>query len=284
MEGGTIAVVPARRLAQLLAEARRHHDESLATLAERSGGAFTTSDLLALEGGTHPLDDETVRRAVALYGVDPGVLAPERSRLVIDLDEKRLRAGPHEQALVAPTADEVLTTYLSLLYTMRHATPGTPLPLRDADISVLSRVLELTSTDVETRLVDLMADPDDHVGVRHRWLRRRVLVPAAGVLVAVTAIGSLVFVSSSGDDPAGPVVPPAATATTVAPPPEQPTVSLIPPVVVERDPRTGETTPQVTIADGVAPPAPITGAAEIGDAIVQERNPETGETTPPVTR
>jgi hypothetical protein len=277
VEGGTIAVVPARRLAQLLAEARRHHDESLATLAERSGGTFTTGDLLALEGGTHRLDDETVRRAVELYRVDPGVLAPERSRLVIDLDERRLRAGPHEQPLVAPTADEVLATYLSLVYTMRPAAPGTPLPLRDADISVLSRVLELTSTDVEARLVDLMADPHDHVGTRHRWLRRRVLVPAAGVLVAVTAIGSLVLVDAGGDTTSVEPVAPAEPAPTVS----QPDVSLIPPVVQERDPRTGGAGPQVTVT--VAPPATTPPDVALIPPAVMERDPQTGEPGPQVT-
>ena len=280
VEGGTIAVVPARRLAQLLAEARRHHDESLATLAERSGGAFDASDLLALEGGTHPLDDETVRRAVELYRIDPGVLAPERSRLVIDLDEGRLRAGPHEQPLTAPTADEVLATYLSLVYTMRHAAPGTPLPLRDADISVLSRVLELTSTDVEHRLVDLMADPDPELAVRHRWLRRRVLVPAAGVLVAVTALGSLVLIDGGADEPAVPPV--VTTAVAVA---ETPDVSLIPPISVTRDPVTGEVGPTGP-GDGGAPPTTAAaggGGAALIPPVVVERDPVTGEIGPQVT-
>ena len=277
MEGGTIAVVPARRLAQLLAEARRHHDESLATLAERSGGAFDASDLLALEGGTHPLDDETVRRAVELYRVDPGVLAPERSRLVIDLDEGRLRAGPHEQPLTAPTADEVLATYLSLVYTMRHATPGTPLPLRDADISVLSRVLELTSTDVEHRLVDLMADPDPQLRVRHRWLRRRVLVPAAGVLVAVTALGSLVLIDGGADE----VVPPAVPTTVAVA--ETPDVSLIPPISVTRDPVTGEVGPTGPVDATPTAAAPTSDGAALIPPEVVERDPVTGEIGPQVT-
>lgn len=280
MEGGSIAVVPARRLAQLLAEARRRHDESLATLAERSGGAFTTSDLLALEGGTHPLDDDTVRRAVELYRVDAGVLAPERSRLVIDLDEGRLQAGPHEQHLAAPTADEVLATYLSLVYTMRHATPGTPLPLRDADISVLSRVLELTSTDVESRLVDLMVEPQPLLRERHRWLGRRVLVPAAGVLVAATALGSLVLVSGGGDDlPASTVTTPPVAVT------ETPDVSLIPPISIQRDPQPDGAVPTGP-ADGGAPSTSGAAAGEgaaLIPPVVMERDPETGEPGPQVT-
>jgi hypothetical protein len=251
-------------LAQLLAEARRQNDESLTALAARSDGAFSRGDLLALEAGAAELDDDTVRRVVELYRIDPGVLAPERSRLVVDLDERRLRAGTHEQALGAPTADEVLATYLSLVYTMRHASPGTPLPLRDNDISVLSRVLELTSVDIESRLVELMADPDDEVADRHRWLRARVLVPAAGVLVAVTAVGSLIFVSGREDAPAvAPVAPTDVTVTEVP-------ASLIPPVVVERD-ANGQPTPQVTVQ------------VEIGDAIVVERQPN-GEPGPQVPR
>jgi hypothetical protein len=264
VEGGTIAIVPARRLAQLLAEARRDHDERLTEVAARSGGRFSTGDLLALEAGTFELDDEVVRDALAAYDVDPGVLSPERSRLVIDLDHRRLRAGEHEQRLGAPTADEVLTTYLSLVYTMRHAEPGTPVALRDADISVLSRVLELTSGDVTERLVHLMEDPDELVTRRHRWLRRRVLVPAAGIVIAATAIGAVVLVNSSGDAATVPV-------TTTVPVASTPDVSLIPPVVQGRNPD-GSPGPQVTLED-----------VQIGDAIVMGRNPD-GSAGPQVTR
>ena len=259
MDGGSTAIVPARRLANLLAEARRHGDLSVAELARRADGRFSAQDLLALEGATYALDDDVVRAAVTLYGVAPGVLAPERSQLVVDLEERRLRAGPHEQDLGAPTADEVLTTYLSLVYTMRQAVPGTPLALRDADIAVLGRVLELTGTDVEDRLVDLMADPDGSVDRRQRWLSRRVLVPAAGILVAATAIGGLILVSGSSD-PVGP-----APVVTVAPGAE-----VIPPVVVERNPD-GTPGPQVPVQ------------VEIGDAIVMERDPS-GRPGPTVTR
>jgi hypothetical protein len=185
----------------------------------------------------------------------------------VDLDHRRLRAGEHESPLPAPTADEVLATYLSLVYTMRHASPGTPVSLRDADIAVLSRVLDLTSVDVETRLVDLMADPEQHVARRHRWLRARVLVPAAGVLVAATALGSLVLVNGSTD----PAPPATTTAPTTA---EMPTVSLIPPVVVERDPSTGATTP-------AAEPA-TTPDVSLIPPVVMERDPN-GEPGPQVT-
>ena len=110
---------------------------------------------------------------VELYGVDPDELLPGRHELVVDLDQRELAAAGHTQPLAgsAPTADEVLASYLSLVYTLRSTAPGTPLSLRQGDLDVLARALALATPEVEHRLRDLMAEPAAEV-------RRRVLVAA----------------------------------------------------------------------------------------------------------
>ena len=117
---------------------------------------------------------------------------------MIDLDERVLAAGGEERSLAgkAPTADAVLASYLSLVYTLRHAEPGTPIVLRESDVDVLARVLDLGRPTVASRLHQLMIEPAGEVRRRSRLLRGRVLVPLAGVVVAATAVGALLLVQA----------------------------------------------------------------------------------------
>src|SRR5262245_26569754 len=84
---------------------------------------------------------------------------PDRNPIVVDIEDGTIRAGEHQGTLPtgAPTTDQVLASYLSLVYTMRHATPGSAVPLREADLEVLGRALELAVPEVSERLHGLMA-------------------------------------------------------------------------------------------------------------------------------
>lgn len=130
-----------------------------------------------------------------LHRVEPSEVVPGRAELVIDLDEGTVSAGPWSAAVPSDGTDpdEVLTRYLALLYEMRDLDPGTPIPLRSLDVSVLSRALTLPALDVEQRLQVLMTPDDGRVERMRRLLSRRLLVPAAGVVVAATAAGVLVL-------------------------------------------------------------------------------------------
>jgi hypothetical protein len=195
----TLALVPPRRLGALLRDERVARGRTVDELAPAS--PFSGTELAAIEAGDRDLTDAELSAVLQAYGVGADELVPERAKLVIDLDEQVLSAGGAARALAgeAPTADEVLASYLSLVYTLRHATPGTRIVLRDADIDVLARALDLAQTAVSERLHVLMAEPGGEVQRRSRLLRGRVLVPLAGVVVAATAIGALVLVQ--GDDP-----------------------------------------------------------------------------------
>lgn len=188
--------MPPRRLGRLLADARTGQGTSITELASRS--FFTPSDLRAVEAGDRDLTDVEVREVLDVYGVEAADLLPERAHLVIDLDEHVLAVGDEQRSLAgrAPTADEVLASYLSLVYTLRRTTPGTEIVLRDADLDVLARALDLAKPVVTSQLHRLMAEPTPDVQRRSKLLRGRVLVPLAGVVVAATAIGALVLVQA----------------------------------------------------------------------------------------
>jgi Helix-turn-helix domain len=195
---GTLTLVPTWRLGVLLRSARERTGRQLDQMAEYSPH-FDRDALVAIENGDRALDDADLEALIALYGIDPGAFVPERAELIIDLDQRELAAAGHTQALAGsdPSPDEVLGAYLVLVHNLRTAEPPTPDSLRQGDLDVLARVLALATPDVTERLRAMMVEPDPEVQHRSRLLRARVLVPAAGVLVAVLAGGTLVFVSRS---------------------------------------------------------------------------------------
>jgi len=191
-----LALVPPRRLGGLLHDTRVARGVNVHTLASQS--FFTPEDLAAIENGERNLDDRELTEVLDVYHVDPDELVPTRAMLVIDLDEQVVVAGGEARSLAgrAPTADEVLASYLSLVYTLRHAEPGSELVLREDDLDVLARVLHLAKPAVTSRLHALMSEPAGEVHRRSRLLRGRVLVPLAGVVVAATAVGALLMVQA----------------------------------------------------------------------------------------
>jgi hypothetical protein len=197
-----LSLVPSWRLGSLLEHEREQAGRTVDQVASGSS-SFSAADLLAIEHGDVSLTDGDILAVVELYGVDPDALMPGRHELVVDLDQRELAAAGHTQPLAgtAPTADEVLASYLSLVYTLRSSAPGTPLSLRQGDLDVLARALALATPEVEHRLRDLMAEPAAEVHRRSSLLRARVLVPAAGVLVAVCIGGALVVSARSSSSP-----------------------------------------------------------------------------------
>jgi transcriptional regulator with XRE-family HTH domain len=259
------AIVPPSRLGRLLRETREQRGETTEQVAARLGEGATPALLADVEGGTFDLTDRDVAVLSDAYGVQTRELVPSRSRLVIDLSQGTVAAAGEHRAFATDDADEVLTRYLSLVYALRGLPPGTPVPLRDLDLAVLGQALRMGAGEVEARLVGLMQDPEQKVGTTTRDLRHRLIVPAAGLLVAVTAVGALVLVTRDGDR--AETTP---TAPISAEEPALPPVSLIPPAVQEQG---GEQTERTEEAE------PVTAA----DAPVSEPEAAPETTLPPVT-
>ncbi len=259
-------LVPPRRLGEALRRRRESRAIELDELAARSD-RVTAVDLGDIESGRRPVDDDLVAHLLALYGVDDAELLPGRTRLVIDLDEGLLHiddttaalgprpggrgsvprlTGTSDRPPGAPAVepDDVLARYLALVWRLRGVEPGTVIALRDLDVQVLADALELGPEAVERRLRHLLTA--DRSRRTSRLLRRRLLVPAVGVVVAATAVGVLVLVA---DD---------------APTPDPaPSVSIGDATVVEAP------GPSVSIGDATVLEAPAPSVS-IGDASVVE--------------
>ena len=190
----TLTLVPPNRLGDLLAEARTAKGLTTAELARTSSVRFSASALDEIESGGRTLNDVEL---AALYDVETGELVPVRTTLVIDLDGGTMSVGTRQERTVdTSSTDDVLIRYLSLVTTLRSLQPGTAVPLRQVDVEVLAEALSVERAEVTSRLSSLMSDPDNRVADRARRLRRRRVVPAAGILVAATAVGVLLFVRS----------------------------------------------------------------------------------------
>ena len=190
----TTSLVPPRRLGALLRQARVAGGMALDELA--SQGSLSVVQLDDIEHGRGQLDEATLDDLVHLYGVEDAGLIPERSQLVIDLDEGRIAvndAGVGVEHLQGP--DAILARYLALVYRLRELPVGTAVQLRDVDLGVLSTALEIDSVDVEQRLRRLIED-ESRVQEDQRRIRRQLLLPLVGVVVAATSVGTLVLVAN----------------------------------------------------------------------------------------
>lgn len=232
MTPASLTLLPATRVGTLLAEHRTATGRSLEDVASTS--AFSAADLAAFEAGDSSLDGEELEAILIAYGMQADDLVPERAQVVVDLDRGELLVAERAATLdgTAPTADEILAAYLSLVYTLRHAAPGTPLVMRQFDVSVLARSLRLAEPDVQARLEGLMLAPTTEIGVLHRRLTRKLVVPLVGAVVVVGALGT-VLVLRADDRPAqapSPTTRPGAIEV-----PVETEASLLPPVTLTRD-------------------------------------------------
>ncbi len=227
-------LVPPVRLGRLLGAARESHGESYDDLVRRCGLAFDQEFFARVEQGRAELDEPLVRWITELYGVSVGELVPARSRLVIDLAEREVAIGDRRVPMSGTTPDQILVNYLALVYNLRNQPAGRPIPLRKVDLQVLAEALEMSTRSVNRSLGRIMSADAAAVSGQVRGLRRRLVVPVAGILVGVTAVGGLLLVAA----------PEAFAAGNGATTPESPLVGA-------------------TVDDG---------AVRIGDAIVLERS------------
>lgn len=236
-------LVPPKRLGNLLAGARNTQGLSLAEAADRLGRGWTPVELLEVETGLRPVLDPDIERLTELYGIPTSDLIPERSHLVIDLNEGTMEVGARTVSFTGSEVErrEVLGSYLAMVYSMRDLPPGTALALRSPDLEILEGVLSVPQRLIEEELRSMMVDPRELVTPRLSRLKGRVLVPVIGVVVAATAAGLLLLVSDSDASTApGPVT---------------------------------EPTTQVGSGTTVTPDG-ATVEVELGDAVVQERLPD----------
>lgn len=193
-------LVPPVRLGRLLRERRQRQGWALAELAALHG--VDEAELDALEAGVRVLDDATMHLVIDVYGVEHGAIVPQRSELVIDVDEGTISTAEHRVGIGSVTGSEqLLTRYLALVYALRGLPLGTPLTFRELDVDVLGRALAADPLDVQDRLRVLADDIRPPLVTTSTRIRRATVVPLAGLLVGLSAVGGLVIVQRRVEAP-----------------------------------------------------------------------------------
>jgi len=193
-------LVPPARLGALMIERRTERGLGVAELAQRSNGLFTAKFLANAERGRVALDDVVIADLVGLYELHAGPVVPSRHELVLDLDRQQLQVGEQSVSFDSPETEAILTRYVALVYSLRGQDYGTELTLRDKDLDVLARSLGATQADVRAEIHELIGAPESVA--KAKAVSRAKMVLGAGLLVGVTAIGTLVLVRGTTSEPA----------------------------------------------------------------------------------
>src|SRR3954471_1209416 len=216
--GNIVAVLlddamPPGRLGELLRAARKRRGLKRKQVAAATG--ITADELRAYERGTAEIPADVCTRLVECYGDDLVAHVPQRAPLD-----------------VAPNAseDEVLTDFVQLVRRLRRASTGEPLPLRAADVAALASAFDADPATIEQRIIDVLGCSRDEARALHReLLRRKIVLPVAGLAASVVAIAGVQAAQASSDRPNVPTPPTTAialaTATTVAVPARVPTTT-----------------------------------------------------------
>ena len=191
-------LVPPARLGALMIARRSAQGLDVAEMARRSSGMFTPAFLENAERGRVALDDRIIGHLVGLYEVNSGPVVPQRSELVLDIDRHQLSVGGTAVSFDSLHSEDVLERYVSLIYLLRGLDYGSDLVLRDRDLDLLASSLGATESDVRRDILGLLAAPDSVQ--RAKAVGKGKMVAAAGLLVGLTAFGTLVLVGVSSND------------------------------------------------------------------------------------
>lgn len=191
------ALLPPQRRAVILSQARRQSGLDVVEVAQRSAGKFSPKFLDEVERGQTNPDLASLRALQELYGVGTNA-APQRNELVLDLNSNQLRVGEESVAFESATADNILGRYVSMLYVLRNAKPGSPLPLRDADIVTLTDAFHIDPNELQ-RQVDLAIAEQFGIGTKGGGLSKKMMALIAAALTSVGVAGFVLL-----DSPASP--------------------------------------------------------------------------------
>lgn len=215
-----------------LRAARQGRRIPLGRAAEAAG--IERADLAAYEADERAIPSRVVDGLLALYGTTLAHLAPEREGDDVRLAGDVLHVASERRG-VGDDEASVLDAYLGLVYQLRGLRRGDPIPLRDDDLDALARALGGEPAEIEARLVELMhCTPEEAVRIRKVLLRRRVLVPAAALVMGAGALTATAMHGLSSRLPT--TAPSTTTTSTTTPEPATPPVRIGTPLLVERTP------------------------------------------------
>jgi transcriptional regulator with XRE-family HTH domain len=244
------------RLGALLRGARKRRGlkrRHVAALAR-----ISTDQLRDYERGARTIPADVCARLAECYGEHLTAHVP--LRVPPEVDEEWLVVSDHRLPRVHGTTDEIIREYAQIVHRLRGSRPGQVLPLRAADLAVLGAAFETDPTEIEHRIAEILGCTHEEAHRLHgEMLRRKVVLPVAGLAASVIALAGVNAAQASDAKPA-PQTPSTQAIATVAPTTAH---TLAPPTT----PHTAA--PHTTVAHVPAPPhvsvPPVTAPPPVTD-------------------
>jgi transcriptional regulator with XRE-family HTH domain len=190
--------IPAARLGELLraARKRRGFTRKQAAAAVR----ITPDELRAYERGHDIAPADVCARFSECYGVE---IVPARVPLQLDAAEL--------------TADDATRVFVELVQQLRGTKPGEALRFRSDDLAALASALESDAETIERRIMSALGcSREEAKALRHELLRRKIVLPVAGLAAGLAALAGMHAAGAHDAPPRGPVVASPTTAITAA--------------------------------------------------------------------
>ncbi|HEV7523476.1 MAG TPA: helix-turn-helix domain-containing protein [Acidimicrobiia bacterium] len=282
--------MPPERLGALLLGARKRSGLKRKQAAAAAG--TTAGRLRKYEQGDLPVPAAICAQLAECYGDDLTAHVP--LRVPMQIETHRVAVGDAEQP-VGPGIDDVLAGYIDIVRRLRSTGPGDPLALRTVDIVALAGALGRDRDAIERQIAEVLGcSPVEARRLHSELLRRKVILPVAGLAAGMAAFAGVAYAAQSSPATVThiqttPIVASAAptTSTTAAPTPttEAPTPTTAAPTPPSTTPPTTvpvahhpAPTPAVEQqVDATVPPAQRT--ADVPDTIA---GPQPDPNDPPV--
>ncbi len=256
--------IPPERFGALLRAARKQcgfNRRQVAAMAR-----LTVDELRGYERGHELPPDDVVARLEACYGTE---IVPARVPLAFETADLNV--------------DDATRVFVELVRQLRGTDAREPLRFRSDDVAVLATALERDPETIEQHIMRALGcSREEAKALRHELLRRKILLPVAGLTAALAAFAGMHAAAADDTPPARrPVVPPpttaitvpATTTTTAIPPPTTTTTTVAAHPVVTTPPTAPAVehhAPAATVAPASPPTTPVTRPVISPDDTVPE--------------
>src|SRR5450759_4278013 len=141
--------------------------------AARSAG-LTRRELAQYERGKVEVPESDLWCLAGSCGVDVSELLPRREPLRVSPDLSTISTGDTIRHLRGPAEpDGLLRDYLAMIYELRNLPLGSPVPLRQPDLTALADALGGTPDSIEHRLVEIIGASTEEAA----RIRAMILLP-----------------------------------------------------------------------------------------------------------
>jgi transcriptional regulator with XRE-family HTH domain len=238
--------MPPDRLGALLRGARKRRGMKRKQAAAAAG--TTAAKLRRYERGDEAVPADVCAQLAECYGDDLTAHVP--LRVPVEIGSGDLAVGDVRQP-VGTDVDDVIAGYIDIVQRLRSTGPGDPLSLRTVDIIALAGALGRDRETIEQRIAEVLGcTPAEARHLHGELLRRKVILPVAGLAAGMAAFAGVAYAAHSPSPSTRiqtqPIAATASTTSTTAPKPKPTT----PPTTA-----TPTTPPPATVPAATNPPA-----------------------------